>query len=54
MDKMCRWDKIEGLQVPFILHTYSEVVARVVIIERDMNEAQRLRIKNVKFSGYEK
>ena len=39
---------------PFILHTYSEVVARAVIVEREMEEAQRLRIRNFRFGGSEK
>ena len=34
-----------------MLHTYSEVVARALIIEREMEEAQRLISKNSRFDG---
>ena len=34
-----------------MLHTYSEVVARALIIEREMEEDQRLRSKNSRFDG---
>ena len=34
-----------------MLHTYSEVVARALVIEREMEEAQRLRSKNSRFGG---
>ena len=40
--------------VPFMLHSYSEVVARALIIEREMEEAQRLRSKNSRFDGSKK
>ena len=39
---------------PFMLHTYSEVVARAFFVEREMKEAQRLRNINPKFGGSEK
>ncbi|RVW62208.1 hypothetical protein CK203_066444 [Vitis vinifera] len=50
------WDMIQTTQdvAPFMLHTYSEVVARALIIEREMEEAQRLRSKNSRFDGSEK
>ena len=38
----------------FMLHTYSEVVTRALIIEREMEEDQRLRSKNSRFNGSEK
>ena len=34
-----------------MLHTYSEVVARALVIAREMQEAQRLRSKNSGFGG---
>ena len=37
-----------------MLRTYSEVVARALVIERKMDEAQRLRSKNSRFGGSEK
>ncbi|KAL6326225.1 hypothetical protein AAG906_001620 [Vitis piasezkii] len=37
-----------------MLRTYSEVVARALVIEREMEEAQRLRSKNSRFGGSEK
>ena len=37
-----------------MLHSYSEVVARALIIEREMEEAQRLRSRNSRFGGSEK
>ena len=39
---------------PFMLHTYSEVVARALIVEREMKEAQRMRNRNPRFGGSEK
>ena len=38
----------------FMLRTYSEVVARALVIEREMEEAQRLRSKNSRFGGSKK
>ncbi|RVW58028.1 hypothetical protein CK203_114204 [Vitis vinifera] len=37
---------IRAQVAPFMLRTYSEVVARALVIEREMEEAQRLRSKN--------
>ncbi|KAL6336130.1 hypothetical protein AAG906_010415 [Vitis piasezkii] len=37
-----------------MLHTYSEVVARALVIEREMEEAQRLRSRNSRFGDSEK
>ena len=37
-----------------MLRTYSEVVARAPFIEREMDEAQRLRRRNSRFGGSEK
>ena len=37
-----------------MLHTYSEVMARALIVEREMEEAQRLRSRNSRFGGSEK
>ncbi|KAJ9705739.1 hypothetical protein PVL29_003705 [Vitis rotundifolia] len=45
---------IRAQVAPFMLRTYSEVVARALVIEREMEEAQRLRSKNSKFGGSEK
>ena len=45
---------IRAQVAPFMLHTYSEVVARALVIEREMEEAQRLRSKNSRFGGSEK
>ena len=39
---------------PFMLRTDSEVVARALVIEREMKEAQRLRSKNSRFDGSKK
>ena len=39
---------------PFMLHTYSEVMARALIVEREMEEAQRLRNRNSRFGVSEK
>ena len=39
---------------PFMLRTYSEVVARALVREREMEEAQRLRSKNSRFGGSKK
>ena len=39
---------------PFMLRTYSEVVARALVIESEMDEAQRLRSRNSRFGGLEK
>ena len=39
---------------PFMLRTYREVVARAPFIEREMDEAQRLRRRNSRFGGSEK
>ena len=39
---------------PFMLNTYSEVVARALIVEREMEEAQRLRNKNPRCGDSEK
>ena len=40
--------------VPFMLHTYSEVVARALIVEREMEKAQRLRNRHSRFGGSKK
>ena len=45
---------IKAQVTPFMLHTYSEVVVRALIVEREMEEAQRLRNKNFKFGGLER
>ncbi|RVW70601.1 Transposon Ty3-G Gag-Pol polyprotein [Vitis vinifera] len=45
---------IRAQVAPFMLRTYSEVVARALVIEREMEEAQRLRSKNSRFGGSEK
>ena len=45
---------IRAQVAPFMLRTYSEVVARALVIEREMEEAQRLRSKNSRFGGLEK
>ena len=37
-----------------MLRTYSEVVARDLVIERAMEEPQRLRSRNSRFGGSEK
>ena len=37
-----------------MLHTYSEVMVMALIVEREMEEAQRLRNKNFKFGGLER
>ena len=42
---------IRAQVAPFMLRTYSEVVARALVIEREMEEAQRLRSKNSRFGG---
>ena len=42
---------IRAQVAPFMLHTYSEVVARALVREREMEEAQRLRSKNSRFGG---
>ncbi|KAL6329580.1 hypothetical protein AAG906_022284 [Vitis piasezkii] len=41
--------KIRAQVAPFMLHTYSEVVERALVIEREMEEAQRLRSRNSRF-----
>ena len=46
--------KIRAQVAPFMLHTYNEVVARALVIEREMEEAQRLRSRNSRFGGSEK
>ena len=46
--------KIRAQVAPFMLHTYSEVVERALVIEREMEEAQRLRSRNSSFGGSEK
>ncbi|KAL6312877.1 hypothetical protein AAG906_022638 [Vitis piasezkii] len=50
------WDMIKTTQdvAPFMLHTYNEVVARALVIDREMEEAQRLRSRNSRFGGSEK
>ncbi|KAJ9680381.1 hypothetical protein PVL29_019645 [Vitis rotundifolia] len=45
---------IRAQVAPFMLHTYNEVVARALVIEREMEEAQRLRSRNSRFGGSEK
>ncbi|KAJ9675408.1 hypothetical protein PVL29_024364 [Vitis rotundifolia] len=45
---------IRAQVAPFMLRTYSEVVARALVIEREMEEAQRLRSKNSRFGGSKK
>ena len=45
---------IRAQVAPFMLRTYSEVVARALVIEREMEEAQRLRSRNSRFGGLEK
>ena len=45
---------IKAQVAPFMLHTYSKVVVRALIVEREMEEAQRLRNKNFKFGGLER
>ncbi|KAL6327710.1 hypothetical protein AAG906_022900 [Vitis piasezkii] len=45
---------IRAQVAPFMLHTYSEVVARALVIEREMGEAQRLRSRNSRFGGSKK
>ncbi|RVW12300.1 Transposon Ty3-G Gag-Pol polyprotein [Vitis vinifera] len=42
---------IRAQVAPFMLRTYSEVVARALVIEREMEEAQRLRSKNSSIVG---
>ena len=37
-----------------MLHAYSEVVARAFVIEREIEEAQRLRSRNSRFGDSEK
>ena len=37
-----------------MLHTYSEVVARALIVEREMEEAQKFRNRNSKAGTSEK
>ena len=37
-----------------MIHTYSEVVSRALIVEREIEEAQRLRNRYFKFGGSEK
>ena len=39
---------------PFMLHTYSKVVARALVIEREIEETQRLRSRNSRFGGSQK
>ena len=39
---------------PFMLHTYSEVVVRTLIIEREMKEVQRLKNRNSKVLWFKK
>ena len=38
----------------FMLRTYSEVVARALVIEREMEEAQKVRSRNSRFRGSQK
>ena len=38
----------------FMLRTYSEVVARALVIEREMEEAQKVRSINSRFCGSQK
>ena len=45
---------IRAQVAPFMLRTYSEVVARALVIEREMEETQRLRSRNSRFGGSEK
>ncbi|RVW90373.1 hypothetical protein CK203_045779 [Vitis vinifera] len=45
---------IRSQVAPFMLHTYSEVVARAFVIEKEIEEAQRLRSRNSRFGDSEK
>ena len=45
---------IRAQVAPFMIHTYSEVVARALILEREMEETQRLRNKNFKLGCLER
>ena len=45
---------IRAQVAPFMFRTYSEVVARALVREREMEEAQRLRSKNSRFGGSKK
>ncbi|RVW12417.1 hypothetical protein CK203_107256 [Vitis vinifera] len=45
---------IRAQVAPFMLCTYSEVVARALVREREMEQAQRLRSKNSRFGGSKK
>ena len=38
----------------FMLHIYSEIVERAIVVEREMEEAKRLRNKNFNFGGLER
>ena len=38
----------------FMLRTYSEVVARALVIEREMEKAQKVRSRNSRFGGSQK
>ncbi|WJZ81248.1 hypothetical protein VitviT2T_001099 [Vitis vinifera] len=42
---------IRAQVAPFMLRTYSEVVARALVIEREMGEAHRLRSRNSSIVG---
>ena len=44
-----------GAQVaPFMLHTYSEVVTKALIMEREIEEVQRVRDRNFRSVGVKK
>ena len=45
---------IRAQVAPFMLCTYSEVVARALVREGEMEEAQTLRSKNSRFGGSKK
>ncbi|RVW98343.1 hypothetical protein CK203_034302 [Vitis vinifera] len=45
---------IRAQVAPFMLHTYSKVVARALVIEREIEETQRLRSRNSRFGGSQK
>ena len=45
---------IRAQVAPFMLHTYSEVVARALIMEREIEEVQRVRDRNFRSIGVKK
>ena len=50
-----RWRlNIREQVAPYMLHTYSEVVARALIVEREVEEAQILKNRNPRFGGSKK